>query len=145
MNRKGFVGAGNVLIALVVLSFVLMGGYTIYANFVGSYGFTPDETIASEINALYANTTALGYSAQNESESVSTQFDSGDNVFIRGSKVLNTIGASGTVAVKSLDVAQKGSAQLQLPQEMWDTLIIIITLIIIFAVASALWRYELLK
>lgn len=139
---KAQIRVGNIVISFIILAFVLLGAFTLYASFLGDYGATPDEALRSDINKLYSNVTGTGQDAEDDSEALATNYESGDNIFTRGAKVLDSVRTVGPLSYKAFGIAQNGTGQTQLPQEFWDTTTIIVSVIIVFAVAGALWKWE---
>lgn len=142
VTMKGQIRAGNVLIAFIILGFIMLGAFTLYANFLVDNDVTPDKSLETEINSLYASSRSNAVEAQDDSEEISTQFDSGDNIFIRGSKALQSVTNTGKLATKGFAIAQNGTGETQLPQEFWDTNTLIFTIIVIFVIAGALWKWD---
>ena len=141
---KGQIRAGNLVIAFIVLAFVLLGLFNLYAGFLVDHDVTPDASMETAVNNLYVDATNKGDEAQNLSEELSTQFDSGDNIFIRGSKPLQAISNAGVIALNSFDILQDGTSETQLPSEFYFTLGLIVSLLFVFAVAGALWKFDLI-
>lgn len=141
-NVKGQIRVGNVVIAFIIMGFIMLGAFTLYVNFLEENNVTADKALQADINALYASTSSNAEAIQDDSEEVSTQFDSGDNIFIRGSKVLDSVGNTGKLAISGVQIAQNATGDTQLPKEFWSTLITIITIIGVLAVAGALWKWD---
>ena len=140
----GQIRSGNLVIAFIILAFLLVGLFTLYSGFLIDNDVAPDTTIEANINALYGNATGQAYSAQDDSETVSTQFDSCDNIFIRGAKVLDTVKNTGVIALNAFGIMQDGTGETQMPDQFYTVLAIIVSLLFVFAVAGALWRYDLI-
>lgn len=139
---KGQIRVGNVVLAFIMLGLIMLGAFTLYVNFLVDNDVVPDTSLQADINALYASTSSNAKAIQNDSEEVSTQFDSGDNIFIRGSKVLDSASNTGKLAISGVRVAQNATGETQLPQEFWTTIVVIISIISVLAVAGALWKWD---
>lgn len=143
---KGQIKAGNLIIAFIVLSFVLLGLFNLYAGFLVDNDVNPDSSIQTAVNELYGNATNEGSNAQVDSEDTSSQTasDDGISLFARGAKVLKSVQNTGIIALNSIDILEDGTKETQLPTEFYVTIGLILTLIFVFAVAGAYWKFDLI-
>lgn len=144
MNKTGETTPTSIIVSIMLFSFVILGGFTIYAGFLGDQGVSYDSELSENISTFYLAAQGLEETVANNTDGLSNfEQDASSNTFWRGVKAIGSVFQAVIILPDAIKIVTKNEGLSFLPNQFWTIIISILSVICLLAIAGAYWRHKL--
>jgi len=151
--KKAEVKPGNVIVAIIVFSFIIASSFLVYSQIMVANDVTPDEGVQGNFSNIQADVNLLTGSDgtqskyENASESPNSVFSAlcstSDNMICRALGVISLTTKSYSIVRDSGEYLKSQTSQTAIPESFWDAIIAILIISIVIGLVSVWWRYKI--